>query len=89
MRDIFRVDPDTACNTHDLLECTCNGIRSDNSLATIDTNRSNMEEEDPGDSEPEKGFMAASQVKPETFNKMDKAVSVTSPKYRQPITTGL
>ena len=41
-----------------------------------------MEEEDPGDSELEKGFMAASQVKPETFNKMDKAVSVHKPEVQ-------
>lgn len=53
-------------------------MRSDNPLAAIDTNRGSVENEvgdDSDDSEPEKGFMAASQVKPETVNKMDKAVS--------------
>ena len=61
-------------------------------MVAIDTNRGSVEDEaedNSDDSEPEKGFMAASQVKPETFNKMDKAVSVTSPKYRQSMTTGL
>ncbi|KAH6914098.1 RAD54B protein [Coprinopsis sp. MPI-PUGE-AT-0042] len=25
LRDIFRIDPNTSCNTHDLLECPCDG----------------------------------------------------------------
>lgn len=80
LRDIFRVDPDTACNTHDLLECPCNGMGKSNPLEPIDTNRPEAEEEvdDSDESETEKGFVAASQVKSENINKMDKAVSLTA-----------
>lgn len=72
------MDPDTACNTHDLLECPCGGLGKSNPLEPIDTNlpagKEDDEESEESDYE-EKGFMAASQVKTETINKMDKAVS--------------
>lgn len=48
LRDIFRVDATTSCNTHDLLQCACNGF-----------DISNTESLEP---EPT-GFVAASQVK--------------------------
>jgi DNA repair and recombination protein RAD54B len=79
LRDIFRVDPDTGCNTHDLLECPCNGMGKSNPLEPIDTNRAQLDDdaEDSDDSEPVKGFMAATQVKSENINKMDKAVNIS------------
>jgi hypothetical protein len=48
-----------------------------NPLEPIDANRAQLDEDDSSDSddsEPEKGFMAAAQVKVENINKMDKAV---------------
>ncbi|KIM91969.1 hypothetical protein PILCRDRAFT_809966 [Piloderma croceum F 1598] len=75
LRDIFRIDPDTACNTHDLLECPCNGMSKSNPLESIDINRAQLDDdaEDSDDPEPEKGFIAAAQVKSEDINKMDKS----------------
>ncbi len=70
LRDIFRIHPDTACNTHDLLECPCDDAHS----------RALLEDEE--DTDPTNndmvgdpvGFIAASQVKPEQVNKADNAV---------------
>lgn len=76
LRDIFRVDPNTSCNTHDLLECPCNGMGKSLPLETIDTNRAPNDDNanDSDEDEMERGFMAASQVKSEIINKLDKAV---------------
>ncbi|KZP03756.1 P-loop containing nucleoside triphosphate hydrolase protein [Athelia psychrophila] len=82
LRDIFRVDPDTSCSTHDLLECPCNGLGQSGLPEAGDVNRAlanrvleATEDTDDSDSESEteQGFMAASQVKEETINKLDKA----------------
>ncbi|KII92162.1 hypothetical protein PLICRDRAFT_50591 [Plicaturopsis crispa FD-325 SS-3] len=76
LRDIFRVHPDTACNTHDLLECSCGGAQN---LAadgtTADAHLPDSSSDDPMDEDDssEKGFVNASQVKPEMIDKMDKA----------------
>jgi DNA repair and recombination protein RAD54B len=77
LRDIFRIDSDTACNTHDLLECPCNGMSKSNPLEPIDSNRAQLDDdaEDSDYSEPGKGFIGAAQVKAEDINKMDKLVS--------------
>jgi len=77
LRDIFRIDPDTACNTHDLLECPCNGMSKPNPLEPVDINRAQLDEDVQysDDSEPEKGFIAAAQVKSEDINKVDKVAS--------------
>jgi len=49
-----------------------------NLLEPIDTNRAQFDDDSEGsnDSEPEKGFIVAAQVKSENINKMDKAVSI-------------
>ncbi|KAJ6495564.1 SNF2 family N-terminal domain-containing protein [Mycena vitilis] len=72
LRDIFRIHPDTACNTHDLLECPCDGTGTAN---TEDEPMGDVSiESDPEDSESEnKGFVNAAQVRPEEINKIDKA----------------
>jgi len=68
LRDIFRVDPNTPCNTHDLLGCPCEGtamaVPSDSALA---------EDSDVHDIV-QQGFMKACELKPETAEKMDRAV---------------
>ncbi|KAJ7928623.1 SNF2 family N-terminal domain-containing protein [Mycena leptocephala] len=72
LRDIFRIHPDTACNTHDLLECPCDGTVPVNTRQ--DTSGDALIESDSEDSDSEKkGFVNASQIRPEELNKMDKA----------------
>lgn len=83
LRDIFRVHPDTSCNTHDLIECPCiNASGSDLSIAEKATSDSDTDSIGESSDEEEegtvKGFVAASQVKTEDIMRMDKAVSVTA-----------
>ncbi|KAE9401638.1 hypothetical protein BT96DRAFT_964962 [Gymnopus androsaceus JB14] len=68
LRDIFRVHPHTSSNTHDLLECICeNDEGLDLSVEQVDHDTHDDELESP------KGFIAASQVKPQReLNKTDK-----------------
>lgn len=58
LRDIFRVHPDTFCNTHDLLQCACDGLGSEAIIKESDTG-------EVGAHHPVMSFVAASQVKPE------------------------
>lgn len=75
--DIFSVHPQTACNTHDLLDCPCeaSGIDPPKKMSreelqkALDEDSSSDEDDDPL-----KGFMAASQVKQKDIDKLDKAV---------------
>ncbi|KAJ7039247.1 SNF2 family N-terminal domain-containing protein [Mycena alexandri] len=70
LRDIFRIHPDTVCNTHDLLECQCDGtFIAPEEIADDASMDSDVEDGDPD----KKGFVNASQVQPEEINKMDKA----------------
>ncbi|KAI0771634.1 SNF2 family N-terminal domain-containing protein [Trametes elegans] len=73
--DIFTINPHTACNTHDLLECPCEGTTS--APGSDDAKMLNLDDvETKSSSDDEdliKGFMAASQVKPEDVNKVDSA----------------
>ncbi|KAK7035233.1 helicase [Paramarasmius palmivorus] len=66
LRDIFRVDPNTCCNTHDLIDCTCQGDGPDG--LDVWTASSSFEEGDE-----KKGFVCASQVKPLDLSKLSKA----------------
>ncbi|KAI0723311.1 SNF2 family N-terminal domain-containing protein [Earliella scabrosa] len=76
--DIFSINPHTACNTHDLLDCPCDASgaasackvlsREELDKAMDEALESSDEEEDPL-----KGFMAASQVKQKDINKLDQA----------------
>jgi DNA repair and recombination protein RAD54B len=79
LRDIFRVHPDTGCNTHDLLDCDCGGgskhILKGNGNCTEDgEDDSNGDDEDSSDI----GFVIASQVKPNRIEKMDRTVRTKS-----------
>ncbi|KAF8972939.1 P-loop containing nucleoside triphosphate hydrolase protein [Flammula alnicola] len=65
LRDIFRIHPDTACNTHDLLECTCDGdsVVDDTTSVMIDGE----------DDQTEMGFVCASDVRTEDLDLVEKA----------------
>ncbi|KAF5385986.1 hypothetical protein D9615_002412 [Tricholomella constricta] len=67
LRDIFRIDPNTPCNTHDLLECPCDGLK----YPVPDGPPEGGSDDD--DFEPEQGFVKACEVKPEHIDKMDRA----------------
>ncbi|KAG0704667.1 P-loop containing nucleoside triphosphate hydrolase protein [Suillus ampliporus] len=78
LRDIFRVHPDTGCNTHDLLDCGCgadskNILKDTDNMANVAGN--NMENDGDDDEEDfaDTGFINASQVKPRRIEKMDGA----------------
>ncbi|KAJ7078907.1 SNF2 family N-terminal domain-containing protein [Mycena belliarum] len=54
LRDIFRIHPDTTCNTHDLLECPCDGTLVPNT--TQDTDETTIKTDCDSESET-KGFV--------------------------------
>ncbi|KJA27751.1 hypothetical protein HYPSUDRAFT_873593 [Hypholoma sublateritium FD-334 SS-4] len=56
LRDIFRIHPDAACNTHDLLECPCD------SAIPMDDDDSDLVLTVDDDKMPEMGFVCASDV---------------------------
>ncbi|KAJ7755699.1 SNF2 family N-terminal domain-containing protein [Mycena maculata] len=70
LRDIFRIHPDTGCNTHDLLECPCDGTVIMDTAVDRSTIESDSED---NDSEEKKGFVNASQIGPKEITKMDEA----------------
>jgi len=70
LRDIFRVHSDTACNTHDLLECPCDGTTVAMNLKSDPVG--NVNDDDP---ETKSGFIYASNVRPHELDAQDKAVS--------------
>ncbi|KAF8348116.1 P-loop containing nucleoside triphosphate hydrolase protein [Amanita rubescens] len=61
LRDIFRVHPDTNCNTHDLLQCACDGLGSEAVVNERDSSEEKVQH-------PVMSFIAASQVKPEQLS---------------------
>lgn len=67
LRDIFRIYPDTSCNTHDLLECPCNQTGAQ----LLPDNGFSVEER--CNSELDQGFIKACDVKSEDIDMMDKA----------------
>ncbi|OSX66624.1 hypothetical protein POSPLADRAFT_1044000 [Postia placenta MAD-698-R-SB12] len=77
LRDIFTIHPDTACHTHDLLECPCE--MADGQHARTEDSESRASHEEAGDTEEESEedapvkFVSASQINPEQINKMDRA----------------
>jgi DNA repair and recombination protein RAD54B len=79
LRDIFRIQPDTACGTHDLLDCKCGDVADEEAsedntktvIAALDGSESELDDEEV---ELVKTFQAASQLKPEQMERADKAV---------------
>ncbi|OAX36093.1 hypothetical protein K503DRAFT_721959 [Rhizopogon vinicolor AM-OR11-026] len=75
LRDIFRVHPDTGCNTHDLLDCDCGGgskhILEDNDKMA-ENGREDGDDDNDDDASSGIGFINASQVKLSHVEKMDR-----------------
>lgn len=78
LRDIFRIHPDTACNTHELLQCPCGRIDAPNDEDEDDTRGSDssgvLTEDD--ESEGGRGFVHASSVRVDQLNRWDKEVGI-------------
>ncbi|KZT68291.1 hypothetical protein DAEQUDRAFT_692777 [Daedalea quercina L-15889] len=72
LRDIFTIYPHTACHTHDLLECPCESSGA-MGLAPGAGDARTSEDESESEDEQQMNFMAASQVKPEQIERVDKA----------------
>ncbi|KIK99085.1 hypothetical protein PAXRUDRAFT_823120 [Paxillus rubicundulus Ve08.2h10] len=76
LRDIFRIQPDTSCNTHDLLGCGCGG-RGMSGIQNVDTGTEVEEvvgvDGDDDDYSSELGFVNASQLNADHLGKADKA----------------
>ncbi|KAF7375992.1 hypothetical protein MSAN_00013800 [Mycena sanguinolenta] len=72
VRISFRIHPNTACNTHDLLECPCDGTAAMNNNENDDLSIESDSEDD-GFASERKGFVNAAQIQPEEIDKMDKA----------------
>ncbi|KAG1742218.1 P-loop containing nucleoside triphosphate hydrolase protein [Suillus lakei] len=76
LRDIFRVHPETGCNTHDLLDCECDAGSKridDDDMMGVSENNLEVSEDDDDDHSATTGFVNASQVKPRHIEKMDGA----------------
>jgi DNA repair and recombination protein RAD54B len=74
LRDIFTIRPDTACHSHDLLDCPCDriGMSGDNDApSTADVA---LEDDSRLSADTTSGFVVASQVKIVDTPKFDKAV---------------
>ncbi|KAF7790310.1 hypothetical protein EIP86_001264 [Pleurotus ostreatoroseus] len=69
LRDIFTIHPNTACHTHELLECPCDNSDDMRAIRESDTGDGSDGESENG---PERGFIHASQIRPEHIEKMDK-----------------
>ncbi|KAK0480358.1 P-loop containing nucleoside triphosphate hydrolase protein [Armillaria novae-zelandiae] len=72
LRDIFRIHPDTLCNTHDLLECPCD-VQSTASSSQPESTLELDDNDTDSESDSHKGFVVASQVSASKLNKMDRA----------------
>lgn len=76
LRDIFRVHPETGCNTHDLLDCVCDAVPKhfDDNMTSASGNDIEVGEDHDDNEDPAgTGFVDASQVKPRHIEKMDGA----------------
>ncbi|KAG6819676.1 hypothetical protein H0H93_009709 [Arthromyces matolae] len=60
------IDANTPCNTHDLLECPCDGANFDDCISTQDEDMKVEIEGKPG-------FIRACEIEPESVEKMDQA----------------
>lgn len=80
LRDIFRVHLNTACHTHDLLDCPCDGTQQD--VQRLDDTPNDDNDAD-DDEKLEKGFVVASQIKPEQISKQDRLVGTNALSHRR------
>lgn len=81
LRDIFRVHPETGCNTHDLLDCGCDAVSKhfNDNVASVSGNDIEVDDDDDDEDAVGIGFVNASQVKPRHIEKMDGAVRISIP----------
>ncbi|TFK54023.1 hypothetical protein OE88DRAFT_1654480 [Heliocybe sulcata] len=71
LRDIFRIHRDTGCQTHDVLQCPCDPSTGAKVAEEVGDTESSDEAEETA--ERSSGFVAASQVKAEDIDRLDKA----------------
>jgi DNA repair and recombination protein RAD54B len=74
LRDIFTIRPETACNSHDLLDCPCDHIGTSGDNDSPSTAGAALEDESRLTAATTSGFVVASQVKIVDSPKLDKAV---------------
>lgn len=70
LRDIFRVHPNTGCNTHDLLECDCD--KADEGLHEEWPSETKQRDQ----AESFSGFVAASEVTDDDLSSIEEAVRI-------------
>lgn len=74
LRDIFTIRPETACNSHDLLDCPCDCIATSGDNDSPSTADAALEDDSRLTSATTSGFVVASQVNIVDSPKLDKAV---------------
>jgi hypothetical protein len=74
LRDIFTIRPETACHSHDLLDCPCDRIESSGDNDAPSTADAAQEDDSRLTADTTSGFVVASQVKIVDPPKVDKAV---------------
>jgi hypothetical protein len=74
LRDIFTIRPETACHSHDLLDCPCDRIETSGDNDAPSTAGAALEDDSRLTTDTTSGFVVASQVKIVDFPKLDKAV---------------
>jgi DNA repair and recombination protein RAD54B len=74
LRDIFTIRPETACHSHDLLDCPCDCIRTSGDNDAPSTADAALEDDSRLTADTTSGFVVASQVKIVDSPKLDKAV---------------
>jgi hypothetical protein len=74
LRDIFTIRPETACHSHDLLDCPCDRIETSGDSDAPSTAGAAPEDDSGLTADTTSGFVVASQVKIVDSPKLDKAV---------------
>jgi DNA repair and recombination protein RAD54B len=74
LRDIFTIRPETACHSHDLLDCPCDCVGTPGDNDALSTAGAVLEDDSRLTADTTSGFVVASQVKIVDSPKLDKAV---------------
>lgn len=74
LRDIFTIRTETACHSHDLLDCPCDRIRTSGDNDAPLTTDAALEDDSRLTTDTTSGFVVASHVKVIDSPKLDKAV---------------
>lgn len=74
LRDIFTIRPETACHSHDLLDCPCDCIGTSGDSDATSTAGAALKDGSRLTTDTPSGFVVASQVKVVDSPKLDKAV---------------